>query len=234
MNRRRFGGGLPDWAFAFGADGGVIQAPGAVLTFWDSLVAGNQYPAAPMPGGVDDGTGLLDGTGTPISSVTTDSNGEIPDAIQGPDTIYKMAADASGAGTGPRRWIYANDMGDDIAALDAQVTSLAALGMAPVYVYYDTTLAAYPARPPVSAPVWWVGPVSPPVGGGSASGDDIWLNTSGTSSPSGVTSVSAADASVVVMRAGIAGASCEGADGFLSACSYSSIRCWAVVSVGSS
>ena len=200
MTRHTFGGCMADWAFVFNDDGTVGQAAGAVLTFWDSLAGGDQYPAAPMPGGVDDGTGLLDGTGAPISSVTCDGNGEIPDALQGPDGVYTMAADASGGGTGPRRWITANDMGGDLTALLIATAGLAALEAAPLSVYYDTTLAAYPVRPGTTAPVWWVGPVAPPAGGTGASealGDE-WLATSGGPAPDGVTSVAAGDASITI------------------------------------
>jgi hypothetical protein len=190
---------MADWAFTFNTDGSVAQAAGATLTFWDSLVAGNQYPAAPLPGGVDDGTGLLDGTGVPISTVTCDGNGEIPDAISGPDGIYRMAADGSGTGSGPRRWISANDMGDDLTTLFGDTAAIPALLDAPVYVYYDTTAGTYPARPGTAAVVWWVGPAAPPAGGaGSALATDGWLNTTGVPAPTGVLSVTAGDASVTV------------------------------------
>lgn len=195
--RHTFGGGIADWAFQSNSDGSLTLSPAAVLTFYDSLTGGTQYTAAPMPGGVDDGTGLLDSTGMPVSSVTCDSNGEVADALQGPDGVTKMAADASG-GAGPRRWIIANDLGDDVTALLGDFASIVALGEAPTYVYYDATLGAYPARPLVSSPVWWVGPVTPPIGGGSATGSDIWLNTTGETAPSGITSVTATDGSIVV------------------------------------
>lgn len=198
MARHTFGGGTSDWAFTFNGDGTVSQSAGAVLTFWDSLTGGSQYTAAPLPGGVDDGTGLLDSTGVPVSSVTCDSNGEIPDAIQGPDDTYRMAADGSGNGTGPRRWITANDMGDDLNALFSDVAAIPALEAAPVYVYYDPATAAYPARPDVAGAVWWVGPVAPDVGGTGATASDVWLNTTGATPPGGVTSVTAGDTSITV------------------------------------
>jgi hypothetical protein len=198
LARHTFGGGSSDWAFTWNTDGSIAQAPGVTLTFWDSLVGGAQYPAAPLPGGVDDGTGLLDGTGTPTASVTCDANGEIPDSLQGPDGIYRMAADASG-GTGPRRWLYANDIGTDLTTLAGDVAPLAAMQLAP-YVYYDPDTASYPLRPDTtSSVVWWVGPVAPTLGGtGGALPTDVWLNTTSGIAPGGVTSVTAADGSVTV------------------------------------
>jgi hypothetical protein len=198
--RHTFGGSISDWAFSFNSDGSVAQAAGATLTFWDSLTGGTQYTAAPMPGGTDDGTGLLDGTNTPISSVTCDSNGEIPDALQGPDGVYKMAADASGGGTGPRRWIEANDVGDDILQLLQDAAGIPALEALQQYVYYDATNAAYPPRPDTTSPVVWVGPVRPPVGGAGAdeSKNDTWDDSTGSTAPGGITSVTGADASVTV------------------------------------
>lgn len=110
MARYMCGGGAADWAFVFDADGDAAKPPpGTEATFWDALSGGNQYVAATLPGGVDDGTGLLDGAGSPISSVTLDSDGFLPgDAVQTPDGVTRMAIDASG-GSGPRRWISPND-----------------------------------------------------------------------------------------------------------------------------
>jgi hypothetical protein len=173
LNRHAFGGGAADWAFTWNSDGTLSSSPGAVIMFYDSLVAGNLYGAAPMPGGVDDGTGLLDSTGTPISSVTCDSSGEIPDAFLGPAGIYLMAADASGTGAGPRRWLYANDFGNDLITLltqeAADVAALAFLNTyTPVYNYWNPALPGYPPRPATGAPVWWIGPVAPAFGGAAA------------------------------------------------------------------
>lgn len=198
MARHTFGGGASDWTFIFNTDGSVAQAAGATLTFWDALVGGSQYTAAPMPGGTDDGTGLRDGTGTPISSVTCDSNGEIPDSLQGPDSVYRMAADGSGDGTGPRRWIEANDMGDDLVQLFADAAAIPALEALQQYVYYDAAIAAYPARPTTTSPVVWVGPVQPPVGGTGADEalNDTWDDSTGSTAPGGIISVTAADASI--------------------------------------
>lgn len=201
MARHTFGGTMSDWAFTFNTDGTVSQGAGAVLTFWSSLAGGTQYTAAPMPGGVDDGTGLLDGTGVPISSVTCDGNGEIPASLQGPDGVYTMAVDGSGNGTGPRRWITANDIGDDLTTL---LNAINAAG-APTYAYYSTALASYPVRPDVTSVVWWVGSVAPPVGApDGAVGADVWLNTTGAAAPGGVASVTAGDGSVVVGGSGSA------------------------------
>lgn len=180
LNRRNFGGGMPDWVFAFNTDGSVSQVPGAAVTFWNALTGGGQYGAAPMPGGTDDGTGLLDGTGTPISSVTCDSNGEIPASLQGPSNIYAMAADANG-GAGPRRWIFASDTGADLVSLLTQqginTAQLAFLSeYSPVVVYWNPGTSSYPPRPLVGAPVHWYGPVAPAFGGTAAvDGLDYWF-----------------------------------------------------------
>lgn len=107
MARYLCGGGAADWAFVFDADGDASKPPANTeATFWDSLSSGTQYTAAPTP---DDGTGLVDGAGTPISSVTLDSDGFLPgDSVQTPDGVTRMAIDAAG-GAGPRRWIYPNN-----------------------------------------------------------------------------------------------------------------------------
>jgi hypothetical protein len=88
----------------------VETSPSITVTFWDSLVGGNQI--------VD----LTDASGNSISSVTTDAFGEFPE-FYGPVGVWRMAADANG-GNGPRRWVTASDMGDQVSGLVSQVTSL--------------------------------------------------------------------------------------------------------------
>lgn len=177
--RYTFGGGSGDWAFTYDSDGTLEVAAGAQVILFDALTAGNQY--GPNDGTIpDDGTGLVDSTGAPISSVTCDANGEIPDAFSGPDGVTKMAADANN-GAGPRRWLYANNLGDVVAAVLAQQTvntaQVALLSQtAPVYVYWNPAIPGYPPRPAVGAAVWWVGPLAPAFGGTAAvDGLDFFL-----------------------------------------------------------
>lgn len=96
--RRKFGGSNADWTFAYGgfSPDSLLRSPGATVTFWSALVGGTQY------------TDLQNTGFSPITSVTTDSNGEMPE-FYGPSGIWRMAADAGG---GTRRWIVAQDFGD--------------------------------------------------------------------------------------------------------------------------
>lgn len=129
MARLACGGSAADFAVAFDTDGNAIRQPGAECTLWNALTGGTQYGAAPDP---DDGTGLVDGAGTPISTVTLDSDGFVPEnALFTPDGVTRLAIDASG-GSGPRRWIYPNDpvaisVAADLRAQQAQATANAAL-----------------------------------------------------------------------------------------------------------
>lgn len=129
MARLACGGSAADFAVAFDVDGNAIRQPGAEATFWDALTSGNQYGAAPDP---DDGTGLIDGAGSPISSVILDSDGFVPgNAVYTPDGVTRLAIDAAG-GSGPRRWIYPNDpvalsIAAQTLAAQAQATANAAL-----------------------------------------------------------------------------------------------------------
>ena len=92
----------------------VELAPSVTVTFWDSLAGGNQI------------TDLTDGSGNSITSVTTDSFGEFPE-FYGPAGLWRMAADGNG-GAGPRRWVEATDMGDEITALVNGNVGLTPLG----------------------------------------------------------------------------------------------------------
>lgn len=92
----------------------VEIAGNTTVTFWDSLAGGNQI------------TDLTDGNGNAISSVTTDSYGEFPE-FYGPAGVWRMAADAFG-GAGPRRWVQATDMGDELTGLNNDIAGLSPLG----------------------------------------------------------------------------------------------------------
>lgn len=169
MTRHLFLGGMADWATDLGAGetstGGLsgrhaLFIPGATVQFWDSASGGLQI------------TDLLDMLNTPITDVTADSNGELPQ-IQGPATTpetWLMWADGSGDGSGPRRVVVATDFGDTLngipAGLSSTITNLTALtDIMPVVVVYDTTAGAWDPRPAVAGtrPVFWLGPTPPPI-----------------------------------------------------------------------
>lgn len=187
MTRLAGGGGIADFVIVQDAVSGDIEsAPaGTVVTFWDSLTGGNQYGPRPDP---DNGTGLCDGAGNPISSVTTDADGFLADSsFMFPDLdatgVTRMAADASG-GSGPRRWIAPNDpLAVAVAArqqAQANGTALAFLNsVALPVVQYQQQTGAYPPRPSgVGGMVLWIGPIAPAIGGtGAVDGLDLWIQT---------------------------------------------------------
>ncbi|MFE9684191.1 SGNH/GDSL hydrolase family protein [Streptomyces sp. NPDC006285] len=88
MARAIFGAGLPDYVVQ-PSDGLWGVAAGAVVTFWSSADGGTQH------------TDLLSAAATPITEVTTDEYGQIPE-FQGPDGVVGMWADAGGES---RLWI---------------------------------------------------------------------------------------------------------------------------------
>lgn len=168
MARHSFGADLTAWTFGVGdvvTAGSGVSGPqalvqtGVPVTLWTAQTGGTQI------------TDLLDSTGVAISSVTTDATtGEIP-KFQGPDTSPETVSMWADAGAG-RQIILATDMGASIVALQttvaANAASIAALANAPVYIYYNSATGSYPVRPSTGAPVWWVGPIAPVVGGGYA------------------------------------------------------------------
>lgn len=171
MSRHLFSGTLDAWTFDLGdaalagsgADGFLaIVVPTVECTFWDSPILGTQY------------TDLTDLGGSPIESITSDSDGEIGQ-FYGPDdaNIRAMWIDASG-GAGPRRQIIAVDLGDEMAAalaaianLENTVDNLVAQNAAMVMFVRANEDGSWPDRPPVADTrmVIWVGPNSPVYGG---------------------------------------------------------------------
>lgn len=109
LGRRRFGGTTGDWAFTFVGDA-IDRAAGVTVTFYTALTGGTQI--------VD----LTTAGGGPITSVLTDSSGEMPEFF-GPSGVMEMYADANG-GLGPRRRMVAADMGDAVSLLWTAVTNL--------------------------------------------------------------------------------------------------------------
>jgi Putative Ig domain len=108
LGRRKFGGGSSDWVGTFVGDAWQ-RAPNATVMFFTDLLGGTQY------------TGLLTTTGISVDTITADGFGEVGEFF-GPSGVWRMAMDANG-GTGPRRWILANDMGDELTSLHNALTS---------------------------------------------------------------------------------------------------------------
>ncbi|WP_435215933.1 glycosyl hydrolase family 28-related protein [Streptomyces sp. bgisy034] len=94
MARSTFGASLADYVVR-PSDGLWSVASGATITFWDDPDAGTQY------------TDLLDSGGSPVTQVTADEYGQIPE-FQGPDGVTGMWADAGGTS---RAWIEARSTG---------------------------------------------------------------------------------------------------------------------------
>ena len=171
MARHLFGGDIAAYVVAPGDEvtGGdpevtgnqVLLVPSSTVTFWSAETAGTQY------------TDLLDALDTPITSVTSDADGAIPQ-LRGPDGITVMWAQAGEAGA--RRLIVATDLGADVTALQATVATLQGAvdtltSYAQLNVYRDAGTGAWPTRPAGASRVWWIetqpGSPSPPTIGGS-------------------------------------------------------------------
>jgi hypothetical protein len=146
VTRHSFGGGIADYVVAYGAGGVLELAAGASVTFWDSPVGGLQYDLvdaneAEIPGG----------------TVTADEYGAIPAFGKGPEGIRAMwaqASDGEGGAAGPRRLMYANDLGNELVDLQAR---LATVEQKLTGVGRITVAATAPANPGIG---------------------DVWLDTS--------------------------------------------------------
>jgi hypothetical protein len=114
MPRHAFGGGATDWVLQIdGTTSDAEPVASTAILFFTDITGGSVI------------TDLLDNTGTPVTSITTDSNGFLPE-FSGPSTTpdtRMMAADAS-AGAGPRYWIFATDLSAEIDTIEANVTGL--------------------------------------------------------------------------------------------------------------
>ncbi len=124
--RHSFCGDMASWVMDAGAattsTGGLtgdfaVAIPYQAVTFWDSETGGSQL------------TDLLDANGNPVTSVTSASDGSLPQ-ISGPDGITSMWADAGG-GVGPRRLTVATDLGSLAGAGTGWVNAAAAYGADP-------------------------------------------------------------------------------------------------------
>lgn len=184
MTRHTFGGDLSSWTTDLGdsdtsqsgqAGNVALFIPGAVVAFYTASTGGTPI------------LDLLDGLGTATSTITSDSNGEVPE-FRGPDTdpeTFRMYADGSGDGSGPRRAITATDLGDVVGSnktvLLSQADAIASLqdlvASSLGIVEYDSGSSSWPTRPADSRVYMWVGPSAPPVGGGyMQDGRDFWLS----------------------------------------------------------
>ena len=183
MTRHLFLGDIAAWALGVGGDETALSGvagkhalviPGGVVAFYTARTGGTQI------------TDLQDVLGNPITSVTADSDGALPQ-IQGPDTTpdtWWMWADGN-AGAGPRVIVSATDMGStvtaDTDAIDDLITSVSALqtaaGNSLGVLVKDPDTGDWPTRPTDSRPYMWIGDSAPPVGGDYAvAGRDIWFN----------------------------------------------------------
>lgn len=186
MARHWFLGDMAAWAMALGADETSTDGqagkrslviPSGSVTFWSANPGGTQY------------LDLLDAIDTPITEAVADSEDGEFQPIQGPDTApetWYMWADGSG-GAGPRRLVYATDMGDALNAINNTLADQAEtigvqqalIASSAGIIEYDTGTGSWPVRPSDSRFYFWLGPTAPPVGGGyMQDGRDMWANTS--------------------------------------------------------
>lgn len=136
--RYNFGGGIADWSFTTADVSGtndLAQLSGGVaITFWNAETGGTQY------------TDLLDGAGTPVSSITSSdgtdgrSLGQIP-PFSGPDGVTTMWASAVG---GPRALLVTGDAADIVAdpgmiLPPLSVSGAVSVGAGAHRLYVDTT-----------------------------------------------------------------------------------------------
>jgi lysophospholipase L1-like esterase len=111
MARHRFGG-IADYVITLGTDNAATLQPGTIVTAWNSASGGTQY------------TDLVDTDGTtsiPGGELIADAVGAVPEFF-GPDDVRSIYLDAN-AGAGPRRRALAVDVGEDLAAVEADVST---------------------------------------------------------------------------------------------------------------
>jgi lysophospholipase L1-like esterase len=111
--RSIFGASLADYVVQ-PSDGLWAVAPNAVVTFWNSADDGTQH------------TDLLNASGSPVTSITADEYGFLPE-FRGPDGVTGMWADAGGSS---RAWIEARGGGGGGTAYTA-ITRIVASATAP-------------------------------------------------------------------------------------------------------
>lgn len=159
-----FGGGVADFVVVRDPDTGELTL-GADTDVWF-------YNAE--TGGTRITTGLTDRSGATITSVTSDSDGGIPQ-LRAPTGVSSMWADAS-AGAGPRRLMTPVDLGGHVTDLrqsmiDAQ-EAIAQFNTSIGAVRYNYETSSWPARPADSRIYFWFGPTAP----ASIPDGDYWIN----------------------------------------------------------
>lgn len=110
MARHRFGG-VADYVISAGVDDVATLEPSTAVTCWNMESGGSQY------------TDLVETDGTtPITTLTTDTTGAVPEFF-GPDGVRSLYLDANG-GVGPRRRTVATDVGEDLTTVESDVSTL--------------------------------------------------------------------------------------------------------------
>jgi hypothetical protein len=180
MARHLFGGGIADWTFDLGdpatagsgAEGNLaVVVPAVVVTFYDAATTGTQY------------SDLTDVTGGAITSITSDTSGELGQCY-GPDNVYAMWADASG-GAGPRRLMVATDLGPDVEAMAEQLANLqnTVANLVELSAYMPVVIrevsGVIPPRPAIAGDRmgWWICDDTPTSGGTGMAENDILTDT---------------------------------------------------------
>jgi hypothetical protein len=118
LTRHSFGGDIAAYVIAAGSAETVgsitgnhtLLVPGQIVGFYTAATGGTQI------------TDLLDGLGTPITTVMSDSTGALPQFVGPVDGTRAMWADASG-GAGPRALIIATDISADLAVAEVQIAA---------------------------------------------------------------------------------------------------------------
>jgi hypothetical protein len=132
MTRRRYGGGIADWAFTLTSQNVPVLQPGATITFWSASAGGTQYT---------DLAGAVDGSGA-ISTVTAGigvTAGQIP-VFYGPDEITYMWASAN---SGSRVLLECNDQTSGGAMLAGAQTFTGAKTFGPLSDVNASRLTVY-------------------------------------------------------------------------------------------
>lgn len=192
MSRHTFGGSIADYAVAPGAQvtvnsitgNQVLLVPGAQVTFWDSPSAGTQI------------TDLLDSTDTPVTFITTDANGAIPE-FQGPDTVPETLYMWADGGTGERVRVIAVDLADALASVSADHTAFSDLE-----AFFRTGATGQMLSPdPDPASEFGIRWIAPPTGSGGGSSASGYIGVDVTQSPYSADKTGAVDARAVIQQA---------------------------------
>lgn len=195
MARHLFFGDLAGWAMGIGGDETALSGqagkhalliPGATVTLWSAPAGGTQY------------TDLIDGLGNPITQVTADASGQLPE-IQGPDTTpdtWYAWADGNG-GSGPRVKVIATDLADAAAALAGDHDALGDL-----LTFFRSGATGQMLSPdPDPASEFGLRFIAPPVGGSGGSSASGYVGVDATQSPYAADKTGVVDARAVIQQA---------------------------------